>query len=131
MIKRERVGNQKFKHQDRIYSRMQDMRGVIHSVLQSTVEMWECLGAAAEAHVLAEVVATFVAVAAVVAHDASLDGDSLTDDKVFDTWAYGCDDSRGFMAEDEGRLESKVSVSTMEIVVDCRHGKSRYVCRWG
>ena len=69
------------------------MRRMVHSVLQSAVEMWECLGAAAKAHIFAEIVAAFVAVAAVVAHDASLNRDALTDDKVLDPWTDCCHDA--------------------------------------
>lgn len=72
---------------------MQDVCWVVHSVLECTVKMWECLGAAAETHVFAEVVAALVAIAAVVAHDACLDCDALADDKVFDPWADCRDDA--------------------------------------
>lgn len=96
---------------------------VVHAILEGTVEMWKGLCAAAETHVLAEVVAAFGAVGAVVAHDACLYCDTLTDDEVLYTGADGCDDTCCFMAEDEGSLESKVSVASVDVVVDCSGGQ--------
>lgn len=76
---------------------MENVCGVVHTVLEGTVEMGEGFGTAAEPHALAEVVATLFAVVAVVAHDAGLDGYSLTDHNVFDARAYGGDDSTCFV----------------------------------
>ena len=104
------------------YSRVENVCWVVHAILEGTVEMWEGLCAAAETHVLAEVVAAFGAVAAVVAHDACLYCDTLTDDEVLYTGADGCDGAGCFMAEDEGCLEGKVSVASVDVVVDCHGG---------
>ena len=102
---------------------MDAVRGVVHALLEGAVEVRECLCAAGEAHVLAEVVAAFGAVAAVVAHDACLYCDTLTDDEVLYTGADGCDGASSFMAEDEGCLEGKVSVASVGIVVYCGNGQ--------
>ena len=80
--------------------------------------MGEGLCRAAEAHVLAEVVAALGTVGAVVAHDAGLDGDALADDEVLDTRTDGGDDASSFVAEDEGRLDDEVTVAAVGVVVD-------------
>lgn len=107
----------------RWYSRVENVCWVVHAILEGTVEMWKGLCAAAETHVLAEVVAAFGAVGAVVAHDASLYCDTLSDDEVLYTWTDGCDGASCFMAEDEGCLEGKVSVASVNVVVDCDGGQ--------
>lgn len=99
------------------YSRMENVCWVIHAVLESAVEVWEGLCAAAESHVLAEVVATLGAVVAVVAHDACLYCDTLTDDKVLYSRSHRCHDASCFMTEYERRLESKVSVASVNVVM--------------
>ena len=97
--------------------------GVVHALLEGAVEVGEGLCAAAEAHVLAEVVAALRAEGAVVAHDASLYRDALSGDEVLDAGADGGDDASGFMAEDEGRLDDKVAVASVGVVVDWRGGR--------
>ena len=73
--------------------RMEDMSGVIHAVLESAIEMRKRLGTAAKAHVLAEVVSALGTVVAVVAHNAGLDCNPLSDDEVFYTRTDGGYDS--------------------------------------
>lgn len=62
--------------------------------------MRECFCTAAEAHVLAEIIPAFGTVAAVVAHDAGLDGNSLTGNEMFHAGADGGNDACCFMTED-------------------------------
>lgn len=80
--------------------------------------MGESFGTAAETHSFTEVVSAFCAVFAVFAHDAGLDGHSLAGYEVFYAWANGCDDTSCFVAKNEGCLECKVTISTMQIIVD-------------
>ena len=62
------------------HSRVEDVGGVVHALLEGAVEVGEGLGGAREAHVLAEVVAALGAVAALAALDARLDRDALADE---------------------------------------------------
>ena len=96
---------------------MEDMCGVVHALLEGTVCMGEGLCAAAEAHVLAEVVAALGAVGAVVAHDACLDRYSLTGNEVLDTGADSSDDASCFVAENEGSLYDEVAITSVSVVV--------------
>lgn len=91
---------------------------MVHALLEGAIEVREGLRATGEAHALAEVVSALRAVVAVVAHDAGLNGDTLTGDEVLHAWADGGDDTGGFVAEDEGCLYGEVTVSAVEIVVD-------------
>ena len=102
---------------------MEDVCGVVHTLLESAVGVGEGLCAGAEAHVLAEVVAALCTEGAVVAHDAGLDRDALAGNEVLDTGTDGGDDASGFMAEDEGRLDDKVAVASVGVVVDWRGGR--------
>ena len=97
---------------------MEDVGRVVHAVLEGAVGVWECFCAAAEAHVLAEVVAALVAVAAVVAHDAGLDGDALAGDEVLHAWPDGGDDTRRLVSEYERLLHHEVAVTAVHVVVD-------------
>lgn len=56
---------------------------MIHTVLKCPVKMGEGLGTAGEAHAFAEVVASRLAIVAVLAHDTCLDCNALTGYKVF------------------------------------------------
>ena len=96
---------------------MKDVGRVIHFFLQSAIEVRKSLCTAAEPQGLAEVVAPFCAIAAVLAHDASFDGDSLSRNEIFDSGAHGRDDSRSFVAEDERSLQGKVAVPSMQEIV--------------
>ena len=109
------------------YSRVEDVGGVVHALLEGAVCVGEGLCGTAEAHVLAEVVAALGAVGAVVAHDTCLDRDALADDEVLDTGANGGDDACSFVAEDEGRLDDEVAVAAVGVVVDWR-GARRVSC---
>jgi hypothetical protein len=91
---------------------------MVYAVLERTVEMGKSLCAAAEAHACAEIVPTFFAVLALVAHDAGLDRDALTWNEVFYAWTDGGDDPSCFMAENHGSLKGKVAVPAMGIVMD-------------
>ncbi len=97
---------------------MKNVCGVIHTVLESAVKMWECFSAAAETHVLAKVIPSLRAEGTVVAHDAGLDGDALSNDKVLHTRTDGCNNTSCLVAEDEWCLKRKVPVSTVEVVVN-------------
>ena len=97
---------------------MENVRWMVHAVLEGAVEVREGLCAAAEAHAGAEVVAALVAVLALVAHDAGLDRDALAGHEVFYARTDCGDDPSGFVAEDHGGLQGKVAVPAMGIVVD-------------
>lgn len=99
---------------------MEDVSGVVHTVLEGAVEMGEGLCAAAEAHALAEVIATLFAITTVIAHDTSLDGDSLAHHEVLDTGAYGRDDAACFVTQDQGRLQHVVAISAVHVVMHCK-----------
>ena len=71
-----------------VHLRVKDVSRVVHALLKSTVQMRECLSAACESHVFAKIVAALRAIGAIVAHNASLDSDTLTDDQVLDTWTH-------------------------------------------
>jgi len=58
---------------------MEDMGGMVHAFLKSAVKMREGFRTAREAKFFAQIVAAFEAIVAVLAHNASLDGNSLTD----------------------------------------------------
>lgn len=96
------------------------MSGVIHVCLESAVGVGKCLGAAAEAHLLAEVVPARYAVVALVAHDAGLNGDPLADHEALDPRAHCSDDTGCFVTQDEWSLQGKVAIPPVEIVVHCK-----------
>ena len=60
-------------------SRMEDVSGMVHAFLKGAVQVGECFGTASKPKALAEVVTAFGAIGAVVAHDASLNSNSLSD----------------------------------------------------
>lgn len=62
------------------------MGRMIHTALESAVQVGEGLGAAAETHTLAKVISTLFAVIAMIAHDASFDSDTLAWDEIFNPW---------------------------------------------
>ena len=59
------------------YLRMQNVSWVVHEVLERSVGVWEDFCAAAKPHVSTEVVPPFCTVISTIAHNASLNGDSL------------------------------------------------------
>lgn len=73
--------------------------------------MREGLGTAGEAQALAEVIASGVTVVTMLAHDASLDCDALTGHEIFHARTNRNNDTCGFMAEDEGGLDGKVTIA--------------------
>ena len=94
---------------------------VVHALLEGAVEVRERLGAAREAHVLAEVVAALEAVGARAALDAGLDGDALADaEAVRGRAGPECgDDAGGLVPQHERRLECEVAVAAVQVVVHC------------
>jgi hypothetical protein len=58
---------------------MEDVCGVIHTFLEGAVKMGERFCAASKAKALAEIVAAFMTIVTIIAHNAGLDSDSLTD----------------------------------------------------
>lgn len=97
---------------------MEDVGWVVHVLLEGSIKVGKGLGATSKPKTLAEVVTTFGAVATVVAHDAGLDGYSLANHKILNTRANRGHDASGFVAEDQGRLEGEVAVSTVDIIMD-------------
>jgi hypothetical protein len=92
---------------------MNDMCGVVHPVLERSIKVRECLGAAGKAHTLTQVVTANLTVVALFAHNASLNGNALTGDKILHTRADSSDHTRCFMAEDERCLKCKITISTL------------------
>jgi len=93
------------------------MGGVVHPLLQSTIGVGKDRGATTEAHAFAKVIATLLAEIAIPTVDACLDGDTLTGDEIFDTWADCSDDAGCFVAKNQGSLDSKITVPSMAVVV--------------
>ena len=97
---------------------MEDVSWVVHILLEGTIEVGEGLGTASEPETLAEVVTALGTKAAVVAHDAGLDGYSLADHEVLDTRTNRGHDASGFVTEDQGCLEGEIAVPTVDIIMD-------------
>lgn len=95
------------------------MCGVVHAFLQGTVQMREGFCTASEAHVFAEVIPSLGAVGAIVAHDASLYRDTLSDDEVLDTWTHSGNYSSRLVTEYEWCLELEITVAPMDVIVHC------------
>lgn len=95
------------------------MCGVVHAFLQGTVQMREGFGTASETHVFAEVIPSLGAVGAIVAHDASLYRDTLSDDEVLDTWTHSGNYSSRLVTEYERCLELEITVAAMDVIVHC------------
>lgn len=93
------------------------MRGVVHAFLERSVEMREGFGTTGEAHLLAQVVTALLAVIALPAHDTSLDRDALADFEIRNARADGGHDASSFVAKNEGSLDSKVAVASVQVVV--------------
>ena len=91
---------------------------MVHILLEGTIEVGEGLGTASEPETLAEVVTALGTKAAVVAHDAGLDGYSLADHEVLDTRTNRGHDASGFVTEDQGCLEGEIAVPTVDIIMD-------------
>ena len=79
---------------------MEDVGGMVHTFLKGTVKMGECFRTASKAKVFAEIVAAFGAIRATIAHDASLNGDSLTLHQMCDAGTNSSHDAGGFMTKD-------------------------------
>ena len=97
---------------------MEDVGWVVHVLLEGPIEVREGLGATCEPETLAEVVTALGTKAAVVAHDAGLDGYSLADHDVLNTRTNSGYDASGFVTEDHGCLEGEVAVPAMDIIMD-------------
>lgn len=80
--------------------------------------MREALGTTGEAHALAEVIASRVAVIAMFAHDACLNCDALTRYEICHTRANRDNDACGLVAEDEGGLDGKVAIPPFQVIVN-------------
>lgn len=57
---------------------------MIHTVLESSVEMWKSFSAATEAHTLAQVISPPFTVITMITHNTSFDRNSLAGYKIFD-----------------------------------------------
>lgn len=110
---------------------------MVHLRLKGAVEVGECLGRGAEAHLLAEVVPPLQAQIALAAIHAALDGDAHADlqaglgprarrgrmhvgggSGAGEGRAERGDDTGGLVAEDEGRLEREVAVAAVGEIVE-------------
>lgn len=79
--------------------------------------MGEDRGTAAETHLLAQVVATLLAVVTVPTHYSRLDSHPLTQGKVCYARPDGGDDTGRFMAEYERRAHREVTISAMHVIM--------------
>ena len=83
--------------------RMHDKRRMVHSLLQSPIDMGKPRRRAAKPHPFAQIVPSFFAIGAVATRDARLDSDALADAKVrvgdSHARAESCDGARRFMAQ--------------------------------
>jgi hypothetical protein len=79
---------------------MEDVRGMVHEFLKGTVKVGECFGTASKPKALAEIVTAFGAIRAAVAHDASLNSNSLSLYEIRDAWPNRRHDAGGFVTED-------------------------------
>jgi hypothetical protein len=120
---RERLGERSLVERALGRERVEHVRGVVNEFLEGAIQVREGLGRRAEAEALAEVVTATTAVVAVVAHHASLDCDALADDAVAHARADGGDDPRRLVTEHEWRLERKVAIATVGVIVDCEFTK--------
>lgn len=94
------------------------MGRVVHAGLEGAVNVREGGCAAAETHRLAQVIAATFAETAFAAHNSGLDSHALTDDEVGDTCAHSSHDACSFMTEHKRLANSKVSVTTVLVVVN-------------
>jgi hypothetical protein len=76
---------------------MQDMGRMIHSCLQSAIDMWVDGGTATKLHSSAKIVSSFIAKVASTAVNACLDGYTITDLEVVDAVSNCRDNTSGFM----------------------------------
>lgn len=90
---------------------------MVHAVLQRPVQVGEGFSAAREPHGFAEIIPPGLAVFAPTAHDAGLDGDSLTWVEIPDTCADRHDRASCLMTENEGVLDGEIPIPTLQIVV--------------
>jgi hypothetical protein len=97
---------------------MENMGWMLNAILKGAVGVGERFSAAAEPQAFTEIVTSFCAVITVIAHDTSLDSDSLAWKKIFDTWADGSNDSGCFVAKNERCLESKVAIFTVHVIMN-------------
>lgn len=74
-----------------------------------------CTGA--KTHAFAEVISTLFAIIAMVAHDAGFDSNSLAWNDVFYASPNGSDDACCFVAENHGCLYSKITISSVKVIV--------------
>ena len=79
--------------------RVEDMSGVIHSLLEGAVSMRKDGRTTTETHALAKVVATLFAEITIPTIDTCLDGDTLTWNEVFDAWPDCGNDASSFMTK--------------------------------
>lgn len=80
---------------------MQDMDRMIHLCLQGTINMWIDCGTATKLHFSAEIISPFIAKVAITAVNARLYGYAVTDLEVVDAVSDCCDNTGGFMTQDE------------------------------
>jgi hypothetical protein len=94
-----------------------EVGGVVGEFHEGAVEMGEELGAAAELHVRADVVAAGAAEGAGAAGEADFEGDTVADLQACHVWSDGCDGARGFVAEAHGLAHDEVAIAAMIVVV--------------
>jgi hypothetical protein len=92
---------------------MEDFCGVVHTILECSVQVGEVFRATAEAHVFAEIVTTFVAISAMPTHDSGFNSNALSRHDILNTWTDCGHDACSLMTEDHGTLESKVYVPSV------------------
>lgn len=91
---------------------------MVDPLLQRALEMREALARAAEAHLLADVVAALGAAVAFLAGEPDFEGDFVAWLEGCDGGADCCDDAGGFVAEGEGLADEDVAVAEVRVVVE-------------
>jgi hypothetical protein len=75
------------------------MGRMIHAFLKGAVKMRECFCTASKAKLFTQIIAAFEAIVAVLAHNASLDSNSLADYQILDTGTDSSHDTGSFVTE--------------------------------
>lgn len=91
---------------------------VIYPLLQRPLEMREALRAASKAHLLAEIIPTSPAYAAVSTWYADLQGHAVAEGEAAHLRAYGDDHARGLVAEGQGLAGAQVAICELLKVGD-------------
>jgi hypothetical protein len=79
---------------------MEDVGGMVHAFLKGAVKVGECFRTASKSEIFAQIVSALGAICAVVAHDARLNRNSLSEHEIRDAGTDCRHDAGGFVTED-------------------------------